>query len=802
MLAARDDQIETLDHQLGAGAERLCAVESQLREEQAQAADVRSLLNVRDEVIQTLQMSKSWRFTSPLRQAALLTRRVRLLGRAAVSAMLRRMDKSAADELMPETDSNRPGLRQALGSQSAMMADVWVADGTAEWADYAAVRNQISGILQKELISARLRPAAMLDLAGQDLNEVASRLGFPAPGDPPDVSIIIPVYNHLKYTLECLLSVGAHTGEGIRYEVIVADDASIDDTRRVLSDVPNVRVIRNDSNMGFLTNCNGAAGAARGRYILFLNNDVQVTEGWLEAMIRVFREERDVGAVGPMIVFPDGRLQEAGARIRRDGSAEMIGLFDSAERPRFSYRRDVDYCSGACLLMETRVFRELGGFDERYVPAYCEDSDLCMRVRRAGKRVVYCHEAVVIHHLSKTVDLLGDDFKRRCVARNVQQLTDTWQEDLDRWDDVRVIAFYLPQFHPTPENDLWWGKGFTEWSKVARARPNFVGHYQPRVPADLGYYDLRVPQVLEDQAELAKRYGIGGFCFYYYWFGGKRVLEGPLERMLETGRPEMPFCVCWANENWTRRWDGRDADILIRQTHSDEDDARVIEDLSRYFHSPRYIRIGGKPLVLVYRVTLFPDFVRTARIWRRICQERGVGEVYIAMVESFELVRSGINPARYGCDASVEFPPHEFGEARSPSGGVVNGSFRGAVGDYRDLAVRYATRPLPGYTRFRGVMPGWDNTARRQDDSWCFEHATPGAFQAWLESAIEHTKQQCSGDERLVFVNAWNEWAEGAYLEPDERFGHTFLEAIRNAREATALIGNEQYGEDSSAHGA
>src|SRR5919109_5123826 len=160
--------------------------------------------------------------------------------------------------------------------------------------------------------------------------------------------------------------------------------------------------------------------------------------------------------------------------------------------------------------------------------------------------------------------------------------------------EPKLIAYYLPQYHPIPENDAWWGKGFTEWANVAKARPNYLGHYQPHLPADLGFYDLRVEETMEQQAALAQRYGIEGFCYFYYWFAGKRLLDMPLERMLRTGRPDFPFCIAWANENWTRRWDGRDHEILIAQQHSDNDDRAVISDMMRYLRRRNYIRVNGK----------------------------------------------------------------------------------------------------------------------------------------------------------------------------------------------------------------
>jgi len=321
-----------------------------------------------------------------------------------------------------------------------------------------------------------------------------------------------------------------------------------------------------------------------------------------------------------------------------------------------------------------------------------------------------------------------------------------------------------------------------------------VGHYQPRLPADLGFYDLRLPEVMLQQAELARHYGIHGFCFHYYWFGGKRLLDRPIEQMLATGKPDFPFCLCWANENWTRRWDGLEHEVLMAQSHSPEDDEAVISDLVRFFRDARYIRIDGRPLILVYRVTIFPDFAETAERWRVYCRRQGVGEIYIAMAETFDLVFANKHPATFGCDAAVEFPPHGCTEYNSPAGAIINQKYEGGVADYRDLVVRAATRELPPYTRFMGVVPGWDNTARRQNNGFCFEHSTPGVFQAWLEEAIDQTRVQHFRDERLVFINAWNEWAEGAYLEPDRRFGHTYLEAVKNALDAARLLRKNRRG--------
>ena len=346
---------------------------------------------------------------------------------------------------------------------------------------------------------------------------------------------------------------------------------------------------------------------------------------------------------------------------------------------------------------------------------------------------------------------------------------------------VRLIAFYLPQFHPIPENDTWWGEGFTEWTNVRAATPQFAGHYQPRVPIDPGYYDLRDIEVQRRQVEIARRYGIGGFCFYFYWFGGHRLLETPLLNYLGEPSIDFPFCLCWANENWTRRWDGRQQDLLIGQEHSPEDDLKFIEYVSRYFRDPRYIRIDGRPLLLVYRPALLPDAAATVARWRDWCRENGASEPYVAMVQSFQ----SIDPRPYGMDAAVEFPWHT-GMPADITVHVVpaKSKFRGYVFDWEDYAEKSADQPDRPWMQMRGVMPGWDNTPRRKSLAHLFQGHSPALYGHWLKAAMRWTlARHRSPDERLLFINAWNEWGEGAYLEPDQRFGFAFLQATRDAVE-------------------
>jgi len=363
---------------------------------------------------------------------------------------------------------------------------------------------------------------------------------------------------------------------------------------------------------------------------------------------------------------------------------------------------------------------------------------------------------------------------------------------------IRAIAFHLPQFHPIPENDQWWGKGFTEWTNVAKARPKFPGHYQPHLPADLGFYDLRLPEARTAQAELAAEYGIYGFCHYHYWFNGLRLLERPVCEILSSGQPDFPFCLCWANENWTRRWDGQNQAVLLQQRYSLEDDLAHIRALIPFFLDKRYIRVMDRPLFAVYRASELPEPQKTTELWRREAERAGLNGLFLVRISSFDQERE--DPRTLGFDCAADFQPN----ARVMSSSKIirrKWWHRQKLGTrepwFRDNNLfdyaAFADNALNGwsgsYPRIPCVCPGWDNSARRLSDATIVINSTPELYERWLNEVVSRqrsllaTGRKDSGiaPESLVFINAWNEWAEGNHLEPCQRWGRKYLEATRRA---------------------
>jgi lipopolysaccharide biosynthesis protein len=347
---------------------------------------------------------------------------------------------------------------------------------------------------------------------------------------------------------------------------------------------------------------------------------------------------------------------------------------------------------------------------------------------------------------------------------------------------MKILAFYLPQFHHIPENDEWWGEGFTDWVKVKQAKPRFKGHYQPHVPSELGYYDLRSEETRIAQAALAKQYGIYGFCHYHYWFNGKMLLERPFNEVLRSGKPDFPFCLCWANHNWTRRWDGNDREVLIKQDYKDYDPSQHIDWLNRAFFDRRYIKINGKPLFLVYDAGSIPGIEQKVQSWRKAAAKKGYPGIYLSSVKSFPSEITDSATINYGFDSVTEFQPdkellkgYAFLKLLKNITDKLNLNKITKIFttthkfNYEKLVEKYISQPERENMTFPCVMPSWDNTPRKLN-SIIIHNNNADAYREWLENALSRVKAY-PDEEQIVFINAWNEWAEGCHLEPDVKNG-------------------------------
>ena len=377
---------------------------------------------------------------------------------------------------------------------------------------------------------------------------------------------------------------------------------------------------------------------------------------------------------------------------------------------------------------------------------------------------------------------------------------------------IRLIAFYLPQFHPIPENDLWWGKGFTEWTNVAKAKAQFVGHFQPRLPGELGFYDLRLTEVREAQARLAQTAGIEGFCYYHYWFAGKQLLERPLKEVVETGSPTLPFCICWANQTWSGIWHGNSGKILIEQTYPGAaDDEAHFMSLLPAFRDPRYIKIDGRLSFTLFRPKERPNSQVFFDQWQRLASLHGLpGFHFTAHLFEDErdwdyrnagfdsaVIVNNLKAYRAGPESILKKQwsrantQHSLGKrlrakrralrnygwyAWNRLRGTLGGQFRKIV-LYED-AVSFFLDGIE-HGNFPCVIPNWDNTARSGKRGFVLHDSTPELFEGHLQQAAKIVENR-SPETRIVFVKSWNEWAEGNYLEPDQRFGRKYLDAVRN----------------------
>lgn len=372
----------------------------------------------------------------------------------------------------------------------------------------------------------------------------------------------------------------------------------------------------------------------------------------------------------------------------------------------------------------------------------------------------------------------------------------------------RIIALYLPQFHPIPENDEWWGKGFTEWTNVAKAKPLFRGHNQPRIPADLGFYDLRLPEIRQQQAELAQEAGIEGFCYYHYWFGGKELLERPFKEVLQSGKPDFPFCLCWANHDWTNKtWKRgkslRKDSTIMKVTYSHEDDVAHFHALLPAFKDPRYIKVDGKPLFVIWAPRSLPNPKEFIDTWQQLAKENGLkGIHFVGQTDNAGKGLAGEKLNFYATDKAADYYKDILDRGFDA---VMSSGFRRASALYQGrikmmwhifrVRTAFATATRMDYEKFMKnyyvkednwenvyptLLPQWDRTPRAGEKAEILTNATPKAFARTIKEALDIIKDK-EAEHQIVFLKAWNEWGEGNYVEPDQTFGHGWLDAIHDA---------------------
>lgn len=353
---------------------------------------------------------------------------------------------------------------------------------------------------------------------------------------------------------------------------------------------------------------------------------------------------------------------------------------------------------------------------------------------------------------------------------------------------IKPIAIYLPQFHPVKENDEWWGKGFTEWTNATKAKPLFKGHYQPHLPGELGFYDLRLKEARIAQEELAKSYGIHGFCYYHYWFNGKRILEKPISEKLKSPKEDLPFMLCWANENWTRTWNGGDQDILLHQEYSHDDDKKHIKVLIEHFKDSRYIKVEGKPMFIVYRPKLFPNMKETIRIWREAVKAAGFPDLYIGFARTFEYVDS---VEKDSFDFAFDFQPNFASRPATLKSSLFKRYCHAALRrlsipakdkyvntyEYEEYVIKQIESGFRDKT-YPTITPMWDNSARRSVNYFILHNSTPQKYKHWLQHIVKNFQWK-KMPQSFLFINAWNEWAEGNHLEPCQKWGSQYLEVTK-----------------------
>ncbi|URQ76408.1 MAG: glycoside hydrolase family 99-like domain-containing protein [Candidatus Ochrobactrum gambitense] len=636
--------------------------------------------------------------------------------------------------------------------------------------------------------------------------------------------VVICVHNAPDETRVCLDSVLRNLDNIDK--IILVDDGSDQETRRILSNFASeqrkIIIIRNETAVRYTKAANCGLTVSDADIVTLLNSDTIVPENWAIRTQTKFLNNPELGVLGPLSnaasyqsvpAFQSTSTQTAINELPVGISAQDVDNFCAY----VSHDHAVSYVPivhGFCFTLSRRCLNEVGSFDEELFPnGYGEETDYCFRASDAGFALGVATDIYVFHSKSKSyeselrIDLMRFGWEQLVERYGARRLKEAIKhmELQPRFDAVRqavrkryyanvetpltshkikVSAFYLPQFHPIDVNNENWGEGFTEWFNVVRAKPRFPGHQQPKLPGALGFYDLRLSDTHKQQIDLALQYGVDNFCMYYYRFGKKRLMEKPSKVFSGIDQSSVTYCLCWANESWTRAWDGATSDVILEQTYDHDTLHGLVADICDCIEAGSYQMIDGRPVFMIYQVAAIPNYAEFLAEIKSLIRAKTGLTLIIGSVFSLQFKEEHLEHV----DFVVQFPPHRIVRSAAritiPANKV--NPYEPGRNDYYEsyeCVMDTALNPdnlLP--KMLMGVCPDWDNTPRRQTNAHTLVGSSPELFRKWVSSCKAMTLERFERGEigyPMIFVNAWNEWAEGAVLEPSSDYGYDYLNALQ-----------------------
>lgn len=760
-IAERDGQVVGLRQTIAAMEEQISGLYTTVRE--------------RDELLTQLLSSRSWKMTAPLRVAGHQARRGRRILRLLPGVMQRKggVFTSAVKFFSAFHREGFAGVKRRLRNQLARQEAMLTNNALAEMSLVEA-----SGF-ESSLQKLQVAPHYLNPFANKDLNSLLTK---------PAIAIHLHLFHEelINIHIDHLLNVP------VRFDLYVSvkEICDTDELKKILleklQNIENI-VIEKVPNRGRdIAPLIIQFGKRLMKYDIIAHVHTKKSDhnnklgGWFaEIADLLFGSKSEVIQILELlgddakIVYPERNLNivldRTGWSDNYELSKDILKKYTELDICDFPF---VEFPQGSMFWAKTKCLNEFlslpisyADFPEEPLPA----------------------DGTLAHALERLILVFASKYDGKCYRIHKKDSVGDYKYYEEQQDysqsithsSIKVLSYYLPQFHPIPENDEWHGKGFTEWTKVRTANPLFAGHYQQHIPhKDIGYYLLDSPDILLKQSDMMRKSGVHGQIFYHYWFSGKLILDEPAKMLLENKHIEMPFCFCWANENWTRRWDGNEDEVLLKQNYSCQDATDFIKYLIPFFKDSRYINIDMRPALFIYRPSAIPDFKLYLEIWEKECLKNDLKAPYIVAV----LTRGALSPQEFGMDAGTERVLHDWTNGNVAD--IKNNLYQyravnGSVLSYDEVANFYTNQTEnKDFTYFRSIVPIWDNTARYGSEAFLLHGSTTEKFQKWMEYLVEYTESTLPVDKQIIIVNAWNEWAEGAHLEPDTRFGYGYLNSI------------------------